>query len=166
MVRRGSSGVRSSCQSADIPLRYLHFPENTSVTFSLLLKNAVQHLMQFSEYVCNLATSFIGGHKSLFLFKCFPHSWMVRGFSCVCLSTNDWQQIICTFVDDCGIPKAETENLIVVLNPVLWNIAQERCAFMSKGVIRDLKGQLVCLGVVLMESVANCQDLCVSRTPG
>lgn len=36
---------------------------------------------------------------------------------------------------------------------------------MSKGVIRDLKGQIVCLGVVLMESMATCQGLCVSRTP-
>lgn len=36
---------------------------------------------------------------------------------------------------------------------------------MSTGVIRDLKGQIICLGVVLMESVATCQNLCVSRTP-
>lgn len=63
--------MRSSCQSADIPLKYLHFPENTSVAFSLLLKNSVQDLMQFSEYACNLATSFVGGHRSLFLFSVF-----------------------------------------------------------------------------------------------
>lgn len=131
-----------------------------------LRMNAVQWL-----YICNAAASAVNvfpilcGHKSLLLLSvCFVSEW--SGASHLFVS---WQVI-----DSSGQlwnsekpKKKKTSSLCpLFLNPLLWNIAQEQCAFTSRGVIRDLKDQLVCLSVVLMESVASCQGLCLTRTPG
>lgn len=130
--------------------------------------NAVQWL-----YVCNAAglhqlcsCAFLGGHKYLFLLSVFYVSeWSEIAVPLIFFVW--WQRLTTVKFPK---PKKRTSYFLVCAhcspNPLLWNIAQERCAFMSKGVIRDLKGQIVCLGVVLMESVATCQGLCVSRTPG